>query len=550
MGGPTGPPPKGMPPGGPPPPGGMPPGGMGAGGLPPGGPGGPGGPGMPPPPGPFGGPPGPPPLPPLGLFRSKSGLRAALLNLSGVGAGYFYLRKWLFFGINVGVTIALLVTAAILGAADNLLVWVPSLLLWILITVVHGLFAGRAHDRRLMGIGRPPSAKPMPMILAACLVLVMAASLLGVWQAGEWRLRVADAAHASGDCDTAIDTYNGVESGFQLSMSPSLMNRARSGVEACELLRRAQADVENEAYDHALESYGEYFAHGSAQWEDTDGSVAEVHLDYASQLATEADELYSGEVTEEVEEAFRQAQETYTFVAEDFSDTPAAGEVPAALVDLYDLATGDYADESWCGAFGQIDMFDGLNWDSAPEIADRIEEERPNAALKCGWDQVDEENFDEAEEQVEFLTADYPDHEADEVEDLERHIGAGRIEQQMDLAIIVGESDLDGTAWETGGGDKVKVQYVNHTDEDMRFLYVGPDAVHGEVIIEPCDSCDTSSAPTDTSCLSDSNAMDLTLDPGEYRIVIGSVDGFTSRPLHNTIKMKAGETYADCFYTD
>ena len=544
-----GPPPGGMPPAGPPPPGGM-----GAGGLPPGfpgGPGGPGGPGMPPPPGgPFGGPPGPPPLPPLGLFRSKSGLRAALLNLSGVGAGYFYLRNWLFFGINVGVTLALLVTAAILGAADDLLVWVPSLLFWILITVVHGLFAGRSHDRRLMGRGEQPSAKPMPMILAACLVLVMAASLLGVWQAGEWRLRVADAAHARGDCDTAIDAYNGVEAGFQLSMSPSLMNRARSGVEACELLRRAQSDVDNEAYDHALESYSEYFAHEAAQWEDTDGSVADVHLDYASQLAVEADELYSGEVTEEVEEAFRQAQETYTFVAEDFSDTPAAGQVPEALVDLYDLATGDYADENWCGAFGQIGMFDDLNWDSAPEIADRIAEERPNSALECGWDQIDEENFDEAEAQVEVLTADYPDHEADEVEDLERHVGAGRIEQQMDLATVLGESALEGGPLETGGGDKVSVQYVNYSEETMRFLYVGPDAVHGEVIIDPCEDCDTSSPPSDVSCLSDPNAMDLELDPGEYRILIGSADGILDRPLHDTLDMKAGDTYADCIYTE
>ena len=528
-----------MPPGGMPP-GGMPPGGMGAGGMPPGGP----------PPGGFGGPPPPPPLPRLGLFQSKSGMRAALLNLSGIGAGYFYLRSWVFFGINVGVTLALLVTAAILGAADDLLVWAPSLLFWVLITVVHGLFAGRAHDRRLMARGEQPSATSKPMILAACLVLAMAASLVGVWQTGEWRLRVADAAHASGDCDTAIDGYNTVESGFQLSMSPSLMDRARSGVEACELLRRAQSDVANEAYDHALESYTDYFAHDHSRWEDTDGSVAEVHLDYASQLAAEADELYSGEVTEEVEEAFRQAQETYTFVAEDFSDTPAAAEVPEALTDLYELATGDYASENWCGAFDQIGMFDELSWDSAPEIADRIEEERPEAALSCGWDQVDAGEFDEADETAEYLEADYPDHKADEVEDLVRHAGAGRIEAEMDLAIVLGENDLEGSPWETGGGDKVSVQYVNYSDEEMRFLYVGPDAVHGEVVIEPCEDCDISSPPSDASCLDDGNAMDLELDPGEYRILIGASNSFLSRPLHDTINMKAGETYADCIYTE
>ncbi|MBR8742843.1 DUF1109 domain-containing protein [Nocardiopsis sp. MG754419] len=490
-------------------------------------------------------------MPPLGLFQSKSGPRTALLNLSGVGAGYFYLKNWLFFGINVVVTLALLVTAAVLGAADNLLVWVPTLLGWVLVTVVHGLFAGRAHDRRLMARGEQPSARPLPMILAACLVLAMAVSLVGVWQTGEWRLRVADAAHERGECGDAIDGYNAVESGFQLSMSPSLMSRARDGVEACELLRRAQSDVDNEAYDHALESYSEYFAHRASRWEDTDGSVAEVHLDYATQLATEADELYNGEVTDEVEETFRQAQETYTFVAEDFADTPAANEVPEALVDLYSLATGDYAGENWCGAIAQIGMFDELSWESAPEIADRIEEERPNAALNCGWDEVDAENYDGAEDQVAFLTADYPDHEADDVEDLERHIGAGRLDQEMDLLSVFGSSSIDDmTPVSTGGGDKVTIEFTNHSPDDIRFLFVGPDAVHGEEGAAGCDGCEIySSPPSAETCFGEGEVLKVELNPGEYRIMVTSTEsGFGSQPLHGTKNLKAGESYESCYY--
>ena len=490
------------------------------------------------------------PLPPLGLFQSKAGLRAALLNLSGVGAGYFYLRSWVFFGINLAVTIGLLVTAALMGAADNLLIWAPSLLAWILVTVVHGLFAGRRHDQRLMAQGVQPTAQPKPLILAACLVVAMMLSLVGVWQTGEWRLRVADAAHARGDCSTATDVYGQVEGGFQLSMSPSLMNRARAGAEACQLLNRAQDDVRNENYDLALESYTNYFAHEASRWEDTDGSIAEIQFDYAGQLAAEAEELYYGEVTEEVSESYRQAQETYTFIAEDLSDTPAAAQVPDALTEMYDSATSDYAGESWCAAFDQIEMFEDLNWDAAPDIADRIETELPDAALNCGWAQVDAGDFDDAEARADYLTAEYPDHEADDVEKLITHAGAGRIEAEMDRAVLLGESDLDAAPFETGGGDKVSVEYVNYTDEEMRFLYVGPDKVHGEVVIEPCADCDVSSPPTDTSCLSDANAMDLTLDPGEYRIVIGSTESLFDRPLHGDVNMKAGETYADCFYRE
>ncbi|GAB3713132.1 UbiA prenyltransferase family protein [Nocardiopsis oceani] len=502
-----------------------------------------------PPPGQFGGP--PPPLPPLGLFKSKSGLRAALLNLSGVGAGFFYLRNWLFFGINLAVTIGLLVTAALMGAADNLVVWAPSLLAWILVTAAVGLLVGRHYDRKLLARGEQPSAKPMPLILAACLVLGLIASLTGVWQTGEWRYRVAEAAHTSGDCDTAIDGYEQVENGFQLSMSPALMERARSGAEACEILRRAQSDVANESYDHALESYGDYFEHAGSRWEDTDGSIAEIHLDYASQLADEADQAYNGDVTEDVEATFRQAQETYTSVAEDFSETPSAEEVPGALTDLYDLATGDYANESWCSAFDQIEMFDGLSWNEAPDVVDRIEEERPEAALNCGWDQVDSGDYEGAEESTDFLTAEYPDHEADDVEDLVRHTGAGQLEDQMDLQTTFGEASIeDMSPYSTGGGDKVTIEFTNHSPDEMHFMFVGPDAVHGEEFTDPCEDCSVlSSPPSDNSCFDDGHVMEVELDPGEYRMMITSTEGgFLNQPLHGTKELKAGETYRSCYF--
>ncbi|GAA1462153.1 hypothetical protein GCM10009603_29610 [Nocardiopsis exhalans] len=521
----------------------MPPGGMPPGGPPP--PGGPGGPGQ------FSGP--PPPLPPLGLFKSKVGRRAALLNLSGVGAGFFHLRSWVFFGINLAGTIGLLVAAAIMDAADNLLTWAPVLLAWVLLTVVVGLFVGRQHERRQMSRGEQPVVKGKPVVLAACLVVVMILSLVGVWQTGEWRLRVADAAHARGDCDTAIDVYGQVESGFQLSMSPSLMNKARAGSEACHLLDRAQRDVASESYDHAIDSYIEYFEHDASRWEDTDGSVAEIHFNYAGQLATEAEQLYSSAATdeefEEAREAYRQAQETYSFVAEDFSDTPSASDVPTALTELYDETTADYAGENWCAAFDQIGIFDDLDWDAAPGVAERIEEERPDSALNCGWAQIDSGDLEDAEETVAYLEANYPDYDVDGIEELERYVGAAYIEREMDQATLIASNDIEGSPYETGGGDKVSIQYVNYTDDEMRFLYLGPDGAHGEVTIDPCDDCDTSAPPSSTSCLDDPNAMDLELDPGKYRVLIGSTGGsIFDRPLEGEVDMKAGDVYADCIY--
>jgi tetratricopeptide (TPR) repeat protein len=512
------------------------------------------------------------------------GRRVALLNLSGVGAGFFHLRSWVLFGINLAVTIGLLVAAAVMGAADNLLTWAPALLAWVLLTVVIGLFVGRQHERRLLARGEQPAVKGKPVILAACLVVAMILSLVGVWQTGEWRLRVADAAHARGDCDTAIDAYGQVESGFQLSMSPSLMNKARAGSEACQLLARAQRDVASESYDHAIDSYTEYFAHEASRWEDTDGSVAEIHFNYAGQLAIEADELFAeaevlyadelitwandgfGAKAEEDEEdegtpaeqaffeaqeAYHRAQMAYDLVAEEFSDTEFASDVPTALVDFYDEATADYADENWCTAFVRIGLFDNekISWEAAPEIAERIEAEHPDAALKCGWAQLDSGELEDAEKTVEYLEASFPGHDTDDIEELERYIGAGYIEREMDQATLIDSNDIEGSPYETGGGDKVSIQYVNYSDNEMRFLYLGPDGVHGEVTIDPCEDCDTSSPPTSTSCLDDPNAMDLELDPGKYRVLIGSTGGsIFDRPLEGEINMKAGDVYADCIF--
>ncbi|WP_017578764.1 DUF1109 domain-containing protein [Nocardiopsis valliformis] len=543
-------------------------------------PGGPGGPGQ------FS---GPPPLPPLGLFKSKVGRRVALLNLSGVGAGFFHLRSWVFFGINLAVTIGLLVTAAIMGAADNLLTWAPALLAWVLLTVVIGLFAGRQHERRLLVRGEQPAVKGKPVVLAACLVVVMILSLVGVWQTGEWRLRVADAAHARGDCDTAIDVYGQVESGFQLSMSPSLMNKARAGSEACQMLARAQRDVKSENYDHAIESYSKYFAHDASRWEDTDGSVAQVNFDYAAQLAAEAEELFAeaedlfeelgGSFDEymfewvpadpdeqeqqqvnqdEAKAAFDEAMvayegalAAYEFVAEEFSDAPLDADMPTALVDFYNEATADYADENWCVASFKIGFFadEDFSWDAAPELGERIEEEHPDSILNCGWAHLDAGDVEDAEQTVEYLEASYPDHEADDVEDLTKHIGAGYIEQEMDRQTLFGETELDLSPFSTGNGDKVTLKFTNNSPGEMHFMYVGPDAVHGEEFVDACEDCEVySSPPTGNSCFDDGDVMEIKLDPGKYRLMVTFTDSLFGQPITGNVDLKAGETYENCYF--
>ncbi|WP_436891994.1 DUF1109 domain-containing protein [Nocardiopsis dassonvillei] len=512
------------------------------------GPGGPGGPFGPP-----GGPFGPPPPRPrrLGLFSSPTALHTAALNATGTGAGYLRIKQWPFFAAALIITIGLLVTAAVLGAADNLLLWTPVLLVWFLAAALHGLFAGRAHDERILAQGGTPPRGALPYLTAGGLAVALVVALTGVWQLGEWRLRVADAAHARGECGTseAIAGYESVEDFFQLSFSSSLMDRARAGIAACRLLDRAQGDVAAEDYEQALDSYATYFEHPASRWQDTDGEVADIHFSYATDLIENA-ETSGGEISAEYTEDVLRAHEVFSIIPVDYEGTAAAGRVPEALAGLYETATGHLGSE-WCLGVDQIDMLVDLDWSAAPEIPDLIEQERPEAVLECGWESVDSQEFDQADEMVGILEAEYADYEADDVEKMVTHIGAGRIEQEMDLLTTIGDTSLDATPTGGSGNDKFVFEIVNHSPYELRFLYVGPDKVHGEVTAPPCDDCDTyspGSPPSYDSCFDEGETLKVELKPGEYRIVIANSDSLFTRPMHGTVNLGGGDLSESCYF--
>uniref|UniRef100_UPI000375850A hypothetical protein n=1 Tax=Nocardiopsis lucentensis TaxID=53441 RepID=UPI000375850A len=336
--------------------------------------------------------------------------------------------------------------------------------------------------------------------------------------------------------------------GFQLSMSPSLMDRARSGAEACRILDRAQGEVAAEEYDQAVDSYGGYFAHPASRWEDADGEVADMHLSYAGTLANAAAEGYNGRATGDFYVGLRRAHEIYSLIPVDYEGSEAVGRVPDAMMELYELGTSDYAKERWCPAFDQIGVFADLDWSLAPAVAERIDFEVPDAARRCGWAEVDGGDADRAEEMTDFLAAEYPDHEAEDVEDLVRHVGAAHIQEEMDLLRAGGETEFDTRATGSAGGDVAVLNFTNDTRYDMRFLYVGPDGVHGDITTPGCDDCeDYSSPPFLSSCLTrGGEAMRLELEPGEYRMLLTMVG--ETRPIHGTVNLSGGNEYQECYF--
>lgn len=471
--------------------------------------------------------------PALGLFSSPSARRGGLLNLSGIGAGYAHLKQWPFFVAALIITVGLLITAGIMGAADSLLVWAPIFLAWILAAVVHGLFAGRARDQRALTRGEPLPQTRGPLFTAAGLVVAVTAALLGVWQTGEWQLRSADDLHGEGRCPDAAETYERIENGFQLSFSPSLMDRAREGTEACAQLERAQEAVDTGEFEQALDDYAAYFEMPRSVWEDGDGEIAQIHLDFAENLAEDGD--YEG------------AQEIYSIIPQDYEDTPAAEEAPGALMDLYRDGTSSYGGADECAAFEEIDVFAGLDWEAAPSVANAIETERPDAALGCAWYSLDAGDPDTADVMHTLLAEDYPDHQTDDVEDLEEQVGAGFVEQEMDELVAAGEETLELQLTGEDGGDNATLSFGNDSPYEMKLLYVGPDGEYGEVTADACEDCEVYDEPPEDDCTSGIDTLEAEIQPGEYRVVVGFPG--QGGVLHGeSVDFGAGETYEDCFF--
>ncbi|MBE2997820.1 DUF1109 domain-containing protein [Nocardiopsis sp. HNM0947] len=490
------------------------------------GPGGPAGPGGPQGPGGAG-------PPQLGLFSSPSACRTALLNASGLGAGYAYLKQWPFFVAALIITVGLLITAGIMGAADSLLIWVPIFLAWLTASAVHGLVVGRDRDRRALIRGEPLQRTRGPLMLAVGLVLAVTASLTGVWQTGEWQLRSADDLHREGRCTDAVESYERIENGFQISFSSSLMDRAREGAEACAQLQRAEEGIEAGAFEEGLDDYASYFEMPRSVWEDTDGEIADIHLDYAENLAENED--YEG------------AQEIYAIIPQDYEGTDAADAAPGALMELYRDGTSSYGTADECMAFEEIDLFAGLDWDAAPSVETAIDSERPDAALGCGWYSLEAGDPDTADDMHTVLAEEYPDHRTDDVEDLEQHVGAGYVEQEMDELIAVGEETLELEVTDEGGGDNATLAFGNDSPHEMKLLYVGADGVHGEVTADACEDCEVYDEPPEGDCTSGIDTLEAELKPGEYRIVVGFPG--EGGVLHGeAMEFEAGESYEDCFF--
>ncbi len=499
--------------------------------------------------------------------RRRRGWTAVLLNGTGWGLGFVYLRLW---GKAVRywvATVLLVVFANILNASGTPVVWLVVYALWLL----GAMFSGWRHGiRGETATVRAPAYAPV----AGAVVLALVATGLVFYRAvpaGE--LDSAETAHAGGDCAEASDHYERASaSQYEFTLSPALAE-ARDGLAACELLLGAEQAAEQDDYAAALLGYEHYLNRfdGAPPFADAASRVPVLRLEAADAVAERAAENDAWEG----DDGYLAAIEGYFQLRADYPDSPEAGQVEERVRGIYDIRTAPLADQRYCEVTDALGQFAGLadefDEPEAHDLSDRANDALPEAhygcasayedndkpclaapefeaaaaapaasermadragsALRdtlydCGQARYQAGSYVEARDSLQQLLDDYPDDaRAGDAEDLLIAIDIAEISEDSDTGELP-DPDQAGS----GAAGVATVEIENGSSETLEILYTGPET--GRTTIDACTGCRET----------------LTLVPGDYEVVAQASSDSTVVPFYGTWELNSGYAYSNYFY--
>lgn len=452
-------------------------------------------------------------------------LAAAVLNASGLGAGYAYLRRW---GALVVYWIGVLIW---FGAVSNNVIWLVIIVVWVAISVVRGWSIAASADAAASGAAAPPPGEQvvtlsapgrrggawstrrrdsawssrrrrpwLALTVGAVLLVLVGLSIVGYRSDAREELRAGDAAHADGDCAEAIRRYDTVTSDYAFTFT-SAIDRADERRRACELLRQARRSVAAEDFEGALRPYDDYVGRGRTALfaEEAAAELATTRARFAQQL-----------IAEGTQEAYLDAYDQYLTLVQDHPESPEAATVPESVRAMYETATAGYREQRFCESVETLAFFAEFPPDDG--LSDGIEAEAraalPGAQEGCELQQIQEE-----------------------IEDL--RTGA----QGLPPPTPAGAAP----------GGTVTVEIVNGSNEPLEVLYTGPQT--GRANLDACGDCGSSFGPVlaGTCGTTNSPRQTLTLAPGTYNMVVKTT-GATVTPFYGSWPLAAGTAYSECYY--
>lgn len=500
--------------------------------------------------------------------RRRRGLAAALLNLSGLGLGYLYLRLWVRAVWYWIFTALLVVLANALNAADSPGAWLIVYGLWLVLAAYRGWLHGSHGETATI---RASALAPLAGLLAIALT---ATGLVLYRSLPQAELDEAEEVHAAGRCEEAIEHYErAADTRYEFTLSPALAE-ARSGQEACQLLLNAEDSAGGGDFTSAVDHYQEYLRRydGHPPFAGAEQRLIDLRLDEADALAAQAAETGAWEGAGGYLEAFA----AYFSLREDYPESEEAGEVAERVEGMYAAETAALTDGAYCRATDSLRRFAELadHFGEEPEardIADRAARVVPEASFGCGeihtgqerycqavpeyqavmdapsaTDQLaaraeeslraalfgcgersyEDEAYERARDVLQRLVDDYPrDERADDAGDLLIAIEIAEIAEGGEAGELPDPSEAG-----TASAGVATVEIENGSSETLELLYTGPET--GSTTIDVCTGC----------------AETLTLAPGSYEVVARATSDASVVPFYGTWELDSGYAYSNYFY--
>jgi TolA-binding protein len=467
---------------------------------------------------------------------------AALLNASGLAAGYLYLGRWARAAVTVTVTALVVWFAAAHTASKSPTLWFTIIAL--------GVGAATYDAWRL---ARPPhamaTADPVPrrsLAAAVALLLLVVAGFVGYQAAGRSALADAHAAYAAGDCPAALDRYARVQARYELTLT-SVTSTARVDRRECHDLLLAEAALASGSYgsapgmfDAQVRSYPDGLLVARART-----GRAEAYLRRGKQKLARAVEQKDGAETVSLQ---RDAVADYTVIATDHAGTPQDAAVRSDLDKTYAAALAAAGTQP-CTALPVLTYLGSVTLEAARTGAARARAALPGALYGCGLADLKAARYSSAIEHLTTFIKDYPrdsrvpDARQKRIAAEVAKVGAGTT---GDLA------PLERTG--TGPSGTATVQVVNDSPYALEILYSGP--VAAQLTIPRCAACTVRSAPSllnryfgGTTCGGDGvPSRTLRLRPGSYQVVVRTSASGGPRPYSGSWRLAGGARYDNCYY--
>ncbi|TQM42943.1 hypothetical protein [Pseudonocardia cypriaca] len=475
--------------------------------------------------------------------RTWSAPAAALLNLTGLGLGYLYLRCWLRATACLVIVALMVVVAFANDASGSPWLWRVLAATWAVATAADAWGVARGRPRP---VTRAQWLRPLALGFVA--VLVVAGAHIGY--AGAARATYAAGLEAQGraDCTQANRSFDALTGPYELTLSRDVPAAALRRAECSDFIGAEEAERSGalagavSAYqafrrDHAG-SLLEPFAREGARrvllaWAvalrgagDLDGAIAryrdllgelggepgaaQVRADLA---ATHVDRAAAARATMAAAagaarvDAMRAAMDDLLLVGQELGDTPAAAGVPQAVLDTFAQANSAFTEGRFCDALPVLDY--AITLPEAAGVAPVANGDRARSLSGCGLANFSTGDYTGATDRFRSLTTDYPNDPG--VPQARSALIAAEVGLAAEMPLPL-PAPIDAPASEP-------VVVYNAAGTEVRVLVAGPTAQ--EVTLPACPGCPASYALGADSCpgAAGKPSSSIRLRPGTYYVL-------------------------------